>query len=111
MQMDTLAAGRTRWWQAANLLSLDAPVVALAWQALLAQVTGTMLMPAGRWALGLTVWAIYLADRLLDVRDGRRAPQTARHAITRRHRLGMSVLLGMVLAADGVTVFRMLRAE
>ncbi|MEP7365275.1 MAG: hypothetical protein ABI972_18635 [Acidobacteriota bacterium] len=102
---------QARWWQAANLLSLDAPVVAVLWQALLQQVTGTMLLPAGRWALGLTVWAIYLADRLLDVRDGRRAPRTARHEFTRRHWRWMAALLGVVLAADAVTVVRMLRAE
>ena len=94
-----------------NLLSLDAPVVAMVWQALLAQVTGTMLLPAGRWALGLTVWAIYLADRLLDVRGGRRAPQTARHEFTRRHWRWMAGLLCVVLAADAATVVRLLRPE
>jgi hypothetical protein len=106
-----LAARREKWWQAANLLSLDAPVVAVVWQALLAQVTGTMLLPAGRWALGLTVWAIYLADRLLDVREGRRAPRTARHEFTRRNGRAMTGLLAAVLAADGWIVVELLREE
>ena len=100
-----------RWWQIANLLSLDAPLVAVAWQALLQQVTGTMLLPAGRWALGLTVWAIYLADRLLDVRGGRSAPRTARHEFTRRYWRWMAGLLAVVLGADSVMVIGMLRAE
>ena len=100
-----------RWWQWPNLLSLDAPVVAVLWQALLAQVTGTMLLPAGRLALGLTVWAIYLADRLLDVRDGQLAPSTARHRFSRRHRGVMLFLLSAVLAADAVTVMSLLREE
>jgi hypothetical protein len=102
---------RAQWWQAANLLSLDAPAVAVVWQALLAQVTRTMLLPAGQLALGLTVWAIYLADRLLDVRGGRRPPETARHEFTRRHWKWMAALLTAVLVADAVTVLGMLRAE
>lgn len=100
-----------RWWQWPNLLSLDAPVVAVVWQALLAQVTGTMLLPAGRLALGLTVWAIYLADRLLDVREGRTAPPTARHEFSRKNRNGMLALLVAVLVVDAVTVLSLLRAE
>lgn len=106
-----VVTGRARWWQLANLLSLDAPAVAVVWQALLQRETGTMLLPAGRWALGLTVWAIYLTDRLLDVREGRSAPRTARHEFARRHRRWMAALLALALAADAVTVVRMLRAE
>jgi hypothetical protein len=55
-------------WLWMNLLSLDAPLVALVWQDLLARCYGTLLLPAGRTVLGLTVWAIYIADRLMDVR-------------------------------------------
>lgn len=56
-------------WLLPNLLSLDAPLVAVCWQALLAADTGLALRPAAQVALGLTVWLIYIVDRLLDVRD------------------------------------------
>lgn len=51
-----------------NLLSLDAPAVALVWQDFLARTFGIPLRMPARLVLGLTVWAIYLGDRLLDVR-------------------------------------------
>ena len=55
-------------WLWFNVLSLDAPLIALVWQDFLSRCYPTMLLPQGRAVRGLTVWAIYLADRLLDVR-------------------------------------------
>jgi hypothetical protein len=83
-----------------NLLSLDAPLVALVWQDFLARCYPAMLQPAGRAALGLTVWAIYLADRLLDSRQSEGAEETARHNFYRRHRLWAHTLLAVILCAD-----------
>lgn len=52
-----------------NLLSLDAPAVALLWQALFSQAHGHGWPPFSEaLALGLAVWMIYVADRLLDAR-------------------------------------------
>ena len=101
--MDT--ARRTPLWLWINLLSLDAPLVALAWQDLLARCYPAVLLPQGRFVLGLTVWAIYVADRLLDTRrplaDPRDAEhQAPRHNFYRRHRLPMAILLAAILIAD-----------
>jgi len=88
-----------------NLLSLDAPLVALVWQDFLARCYPAVLQPAGRAALGLTVWAIYLADRLLDLRRASGAKETgteetARHQFYRRHRAGAQALLAGILCLD-----------
>jgi uncharacterized membrane protein HdeD (DUF308 family) len=87
-----------------NLLSLDAPLVALVWQDFLTRCFPVTLLPAGRASLGLTVWAIYLADRLLDIRRSSPQPATARHNFYREHRTAAQVLLALVCLADlGVT--------
>lgn len=74
--------------------------MALAWQDFAARVFGNPLRPAGRIVLGLTVWAVYLADRLLDSRGSEPAPNTARHHFSRRRRRELTALLGAVLAVD-----------
>ena len=96
-------------WLWPNLLSLDAPIVALVWQDLAARSFGTPLHPAARLVLGLTVWAVYLADRLLDSRATALAPKTARHEFSRRHRRGLSALLAAVVLLDGFLAFGELR--
>ena len=58
---------RTPLWLLPNVLSLDAPVIAVVWQSFFAAVFGTPITIAARVSLGLAVWAIYIADRLLDV--------------------------------------------
>ena len=89
-------------WLWPNLLSLDAPLVAIVWQDLLARSTpSTSLLPAGRLTLGLTVWAIYLADRLLDVRHPDAPGQaTPRHRFYQSHRRIALCLLCAAIAAD-----------
>jgi hypothetical protein len=87
-------------WQWLNLLSLDAPLIALVWQDFLARCYPTVLRSTGRGVLGLTVWAIYLADRLLDVRHPASAAETVRHAFYRRHRTFALALLAAVVCAD-----------
>lgn len=97
---------RTPLWLLPNLLSLDAPLVALVWQDLLARCTESPLRLPARLVLGLTVWAIYLADRLLDVRRPAVGQESPRHSFYRRNRRAAVVLLVAVLAADiGITVF------
>lgn len=66
-------------WLWLNLLGLDAPIVALVWQDLAAHTFGNPLRASARIVLGFTVWAVYLADRLLDIRAAGAAPNTARH--------------------------------
>jgi len=96
-------------WLWPNLVGLDAPLVALTWQAFLAFCFAVPLRPVGRAVLGLTVWAIYIADRLLDVRDAGQEREPERHRFHRRHRGVFRVLLALILCADLAAVLLWLR--
>src|SRR5882672_1355233 len=87
-------------WLWPNLLSLDAPVIAVLWQSFLAQRYALPLRSPGRVALFLTVWGIYIADRLLDVRHPAVTAESARHRFYRRHRTLAIALLGVLFAID-----------
>ncbi len=96
---ELLATSKRPIWLWPNLLSLDAPFVALAWQAFLASCYSLPLRAGARVALGLTVWGIYLADRILDVRYAPSPRESARHAFSRQHlRLMVGLLLAVVVA-------------
>jgi len=72
-----------RLWLWPNLLSLDAPVVAVLWQILFARC---FKVPADALAVVLllaTVWLIYAADRTLDAWRG--DCHSPRHEFYRRH--------------------------
>lgn len=61
------AAYRKPLWLLPNLLSLDAPLVAMAWLYVFAKTWRLGYHPWEAYAsLGLAVWVIYAADRLLD---------------------------------------------
>jgi hypothetical protein len=96
-------------WLWFNLLSLDAPLIALVWQDFLARCYPTLLRPAGRGALGLTVWAIYLADRLLDVRHPASAIESIRQRFYRQHRGYVVALLALIVCADALLTTLWLR--
>jgi len=96
-------------WLWMNLLSLDAPLVAVVWQEFLAHCYPSALRPAGRLMLGLTVWAIYLADRLLDVRAQSTGTETLAHRFCRRNQALASTLLGVALIADLILALLWLR--
>jgi hypothetical protein len=87
-------------WLWMNLLSLDAPLVALVWQDFLSRTSETTLLPAGRCVLGLTVWAIYIADRLLDVRGPASTGEPLHHRFYREHRRAWCIALAAVALAD-----------
>ena len=58
---------KTPLWLWPNLLSLDAPLVAVAWLYMFAQAWQVNYLPWQAYlALGLGVWVIYVLDRLLD---------------------------------------------
>ncbi|MBN9518105.1 hypothetical protein J0H58_06250 [bacterium] len=75
-------AGPIPWWLVPNVLALDAPVVAAVWQRFLVAKAGVPVPWAATAALAAAVWAIYLADRLLDARRGRL--DAARHRTAAR---------------------------
>lgn len=75
--------GRAQLWLWPNLLSLDAPVVALLWQVLFVRCFHAQMGLAVAALLALSVWLIYAADRMLDAWRGE--GRSRRHAFYRRH--------------------------
>jgi hypothetical protein len=76
-------------WLYPNLLSLDAPLVSVAWMHVFAETWGVRFIPWQAYvALGLVVWMIYVTDRIIDAalpgQDGEGL--SARHEFHRRHR-------------------------
>lgn len=88
-----------------NILSLDAPVVAVLWCALLAQAAKVSLPAYLYILLGAAVWLAYAADRWMDARRMREDALIApRHRFYRRHSglllsLWVGVLGGSLLVA------------
>lgn len=72
-----------RVWLWPNLLSLDAPFVALLWQILFARCLHARIDPLPSVLLVLAVWLIYAADRTLDAWSGESL--RPRHEFYRRH--------------------------
>jgi hypothetical protein len=96
-------------WLWMNLLSLDAPLIALVWQDLLARCYGTQLLPAGRLVMGLTVWAIYIADRLLDVRGTAQDNEPRHHRFYREHKRPWCAVLATLVVMDATCTLFWLR--
>ncbi len=88
-----------RWWQWPTILSLDAPVVALLWQWLLARSANVALYWHHAYILGSSVWLSYAADRWIE---GWRLTQafTARHLFYQRWRWTVAAVLLAVLVSD-----------
>jgi len=82
------------------VLSLDAPLVVVGWQALLAQVALVDLQWPQRIVLAASVWLAYAADRWIE--GWRLAPdaiRTERHAFYQRQRWPIFVLWAVVLVS------------
>jgi hypothetical protein len=90
---------RAPWWLWPNLLSIDAPLVALAWAWMFSKAWGVVSLPSELWfTLGIAVWIVYALDRILDARrseDG--------GGLERRHRFHQRYekffLVGIALGA------------
>ena len=79
------SAHRKPWWLIPNLLSLDAPLVAVSWLYIFAKTWDVKYLPwASYISLGLVVWVIYVTDRLLDAALGGEKIEP-RHEFHRRH--------------------------
>jgi hypothetical protein len=99
----------SRVWLWPNLLSLDAPVVALAWQVLFVRCFHARLGTIPSVLLGLAVWLIYAADRMLDAwRGGERQP---RHEFYRRYWRAVLPVWSAALAASAWMAFTQLSPE
>ncbi len=89
-------------WLIPNLLSLDAPLVAVAWLYIFAKTWRADYHPWEAYvSLGLVVWVIYVADRLLDasILGAGSGNLEARHEFHQKHRGLFSI--GAVIA--GIT--------
>jgi hypothetical protein len=75
------------------MLSLDGVLVALVWQQVLAQEHSVQVPWYFRCCLALTVWIIYVIDRLLDAQHTPSAQLSARHAFVHQHRRWLCRLL------------------
>jgi hypothetical protein len=89
---------RKPFWLYPNLLSLDAPLVAMAWLYVFSKTWRLYHQWEAYATLGLVVWVIYVADRLLDVSmlGGTSAMLEARHRFHQDHRKALRI--GVVLA-------------
>ena len=94
-------------WLWPNLLSLDAPIVAVVWLWIFVKTWQVVWLPdVLPWLVGLVVWCVYVADRLLDQRgkgsDWHRL--SSRHQFHSQHKL----VFGGVLAVAVVAVLVLL---
>lgn len=85
---------RIPWWMWPNVLSLDAPIVALTWLYIFAREWNVNYVePLLPWVLGLVVWVVYAADRLLDVHMNGDSVGTLRHEFHRKHRKKFTIAI------------------
>jgi hypothetical protein len=86
----------TKPWLWINVLSLDAPIVALLWQIFFFKQFHLELHWIDSFILISSVWLVYVADRWLDgFQIGKNDAKTARHRFYMRYRL--STVLSFVL--------------
>ncbi len=94
-------------WLWPNLLGLDAPLVAVSWQWIFAKCFYVDLPPALHFILGLSVWCIYLADRLLDtIRLKNISAGTQRLRFSRQHFSKLLAVLAICALANLYLIFR-----
>ncbi|MGB0776092.1 MAG: hypothetical protein ACPG32_06650 [Akkermansiaceae bacterium] len=100
---------RAPLWMLPNLLSLDAPVVALVWMWMLAHALRVdYLQPAAWWVLSLSIWCIYVGDRLLDAwRNPSLREHSPRHRFHWKWRFPLAAL---ILVAGGVSIWQAMYA-
>ena len=102
----------TKLWEWPTILSLDAPLIAVLWQALFAQVFGVSPAWYHLVLLAAPVWLVYSADRLFDgwQRGPGDAPTRRHHFYTVHRREVVWVWLG-VLAGSLLTAALTLRVD
>jgi hypothetical protein len=89
-----------------SIACLDAPLVAITWQWIFAEMARATISISDRVALFATAWLIYLADRLADsfnIPTG--APESARQRFCARHRKKWVMLILLLTMTDAVVAF------
>lgn len=104
---------RANWWQWPTVLSIDAPVVAVSWQLLLARVAGVELGWPAPAVLALSVWLAYVADRWIEGwRLDADVMRTPRHHFYQRYRWPMAFAWLAAFVVDVMIAFaRLSRAD
>lgn len=95
-------------WEWPTILSLDAPLVAVLWQGLFAQVFGVSLLWHHAALLAACVWLLYSADRLCDGLFGRLS-RTRRHHFYAAYRRPVVILWLFVFVASASAALLTLR--
>lgn len=86
-----------------NVLSLDAPLVAIVWMYVFAWMWNVNYVePLLPIALGLVVWMVYAVDRLLDLKIQHDRDFPLRHIIHQRH--AKPIAIGIGIASLAITV-------
>lgn len=95
------------------MLSLDAPIVSMLWQALLARVADVHLGWPRVFVLGVSVWLAYAADRWIEGwRLDTAQIQTPRHFFYQRFRWPVAALWVAAFAIDlGIAFTRLSRTD
>jgi hypothetical protein len=89
-----------------NVFCLDAPLVAVVWQWLFAQVFHVDVSTADRVALFLTAWLIYLGDRFFDSISGSgEAPRSLRERFCWEHRRSWAGWILVIALLDGIVAW------
>jgi len=105
--------GQPYWWQWPTVLSLDAPIVALLWQGLLAHLARIPLGWHHVLVLGSSVWLAYVLDRWIEAwRLSTSQLQTQRHTFYKRFRWPVAVIWLVLLVVDiGIALTRLSARE
>lgn len=101
------------WWQWLTVLSLDAPLVAVAWQAFFARLLGVPLRIHHHLLLAAGTWLIYVADRWAEGHaiDPARV-LTQRHRFYQRQRWPVAaVAAGVAAGSAALAAFRLTGPE
>jgi hypothetical protein len=96
---------RRPWWIWPNLLSLDAPIVAVLWQRFLTAQFGVALPAAPSVVLGLVVWGVYLLDRGLDARASQPFEPAQRHLFAHQYRRAVTAVGALALVVGAIIAF------
>jgi hypothetical protein len=92
-----------------NLLCLDAPLVAVAWQWIFGRSFGAHLTWPLRALLFLTAWLIYLGDRFADsIRLPAESPRSERHQFCQNHMVGWWIAIVVIFVVDAALALRSL---
>ncbi|MGJ8656725.1 MAG: hypothetical protein ACSHX6_09755 [Akkermansiaceae bacterium] len=92
---------RPPFWLLPNLLSLDAPLVAVIWMWILSKSMRVMYVDYhAYWLLAGAVWCVYVLDRILDVRrdEGQVAEMSTRHQFHWKYwKILLPIVIGVIV--------------